>query len=190
MKPRPVSIFVVLAAVLALCAGAVAQQPQPAEVFNAFAVSMQAGQGAAIEIVINRWSTDGEKQLLTNVLKASGSEAMVRIMEDLPQVGYIRGANTMGDALFYAWSTNNPDGTRSVVIATDRPISAANLVAPTAKNKYDATVIEMRFNKDGKGQGKIVTAGEAYIDPKTGKPGLKNWEGQPLRLESITSKKQ
>jgi hypothetical protein len=190
MKPRPVSIFGVLAAVLALSGSAAAEEPKPAEVFNAFAVSMQAGGGTAIEIVINRWSTDGEKQLLMNVLKASGSEAMVRIMQDLPQVGYIRGANTMGDALFYAWSTNNPDGTRQVVIATDRPISAAAMVAPGAANKYDATVIEMRFKKDSKkGEGKIVVAGKASIDPATGKPKITNYEGEPVMLESITSKK-
>jgi len=188
MKPRPVSIFVVLAAVLALSGSAVAQQPPPAETFNAFAVSMQAGQGAAIEIVINRWSTDAEQNLLKNVLKASGSEAMTNIMQDLPQVGYIRGNNTMGDALFYAKSTNNPDGTRTVIIATDRPISAAAMVAPGAKNKYDATVIEMHFDKTGKGKGKIVVAGEAYIDPKTGKAAIKNWDGQPVILESITTK--
>jgi hypothetical protein len=190
MKSRPVSILVVLAAVMAIRGSAAAQEPKPAEVFNAFAVSMQAGGGASIEIVINRWSTEGEKELLKNVLKASGSEAMVRIMQDLPQVGYIRGNNTMGDALFYAWSTNNPDGTRTVVIATDRPISAAAMVAPGAANKYDATVIEMRFKKDGgKGEGKIVVAGKAYIDPKTGKAGITNYEGQPVMLESITSKK-
>jgi hypothetical protein len=189
MKPRPVSILVVLAAVLALSGSAAAEEPKPAEVFNAFAVSLQAGGGTAIEIVINRWSTEGEKKLLMNVLKASGSEAMVRIMQDLPQVGYIKGANTMGDALFYAWSTNNPDGTRSVVIATDRPISAAAMVAPGAANKYDATVIEMHFKKEGKGEGRIVVAGKAYIDPKTGKPGIQNYEGQPVMLESITSKK-
>ena len=189
MKPRPVSILVVLATVLSLSGSAVAQEPKPAEVFNAFAVSLQQGGGTAIEIVINRWSTEGEKKLLMNVLKASGSEEMVRIMQDLPQVGYIKGANTMGDALFYAWSTSNPDGTRSVVIATDRPISAAAMVAPGTANKYDATVIEMHFKKGGgKGEGKIVVAGKAYIDPKTGKPGITNYEGQPVILESITSK--
>jgi len=189
MKSRSVSILVVIAAVLAFAGSAAAEEPKPAEVFNAFAVSLETGGAASIEIVINRWSTEGEKQLLTNVLKASGSEAMVRIMQDLPQVGYIRGANTMGDALFYAWSTNNPDGTRTVIIATDRPISVAAMVAPGTANKYDATVIEMRFNKDGKGEGKIVVAGKAYIDPKTGKAGITNYEGQPVRLERITSKK-
>src|SRR5262249_32640278 len=63
MKTRFVSVLVMLA-VVALAGGAVAQQPQPAETFNAFAVSMQAGGGAAITIVINRWSTDAEQNLL------------------------------------------------------------------------------------------------------------------------------
>jgi hypothetical protein len=198
MKARPGFILTVIGIVLAVAASASAQMstkkaPEPGntpvETFTGFAVSVTSGQSGVVEIVINRWSTDGERQLLENVLKASGSQAMVRIMQDLPQVGYIKGSETMGDALFYARSNDLPDGTRQVVIATNRPISGAALLAPGAKNQYDATVIEMRFQKDSKkGQGKIVVAGKASIDPKTGKLHLNNYAGEPVRLENITVK--
>ena len=161
------------------------------ETFTGFAVNVANGQSGVIEIVINRWSTDGERQLLENVLKAQGSAAAVNAMQDLPQVGYIRGNNTMGDALFYARSTNLPDGTRRVVIATNRPLSAAAMIAPDASNQYDATVIEMHFPKGGgKGTGKVVVGGKAVIDPKTGQLQLKNWSGEPSRFENITVKTQ
>ncbi len=198
MKARPGFILPVIAVFLAVATSALAQAPnkkapepgnKPIETFTAFAVSVTSGQSGAVEIVINRWSTDGERSLLENVLKASGSQAMVNIMQDLPQVGYIKGAETMGDALFYARSNDMPDGTRQVVIATNRPISAGAMLSPGAANKYDATVIEMRFAKGSKkGEGKIVVAGKASIDPTTGKLKLTNYSGEPVRLESIVSK--
>ncbi len=47
----------------------------------------------------------------------------------------------------------------------------------------------MRFPKGAKkGEGKIVVAGKASIDPTTGKLKLTNYSGEPVRLESITVK--
>src|SRR4029434_1395011 len=60
---------------------------KPIETFTGFAVSVTSGQTGVLEIVINRWSTDGERQLLENVMKAQGSAAAVAAMQDLPQVG-------------------------------------------------------------------------------------------------------
>ncbi len=192
MKTR-LAFLVVIGMALALAVPAqkkTAEQKAPViETFTGFAVQVTSGQAGVLEMVINRWSTDGERQLLENVIKAQGSAAAVNAMQDLPQVGYIRGNNTMGDALFYARSTNLPDGTRRVVIATNRPLTVAQMVAPDASNQYDATVIEMHFPKGGgKGTGKVVVGGKASIDPKTGQLLLKNWSGEPVRLENITSK--
>jgi hypothetical protein len=196
MKAR--SILVSIALVIAAAASVTAQTvnkkaPEPGntaiETFTGFAVSMQGGQSGVVEIVINRWSTDGERALLENVLKASGSQEAVTVMQDLKQVGYIKGAETMGDALFYARSTTLPDGSRQVVAATNRPLSMAATIAPGAANKYDATVIEMRWKKgEKKGEGKIVVAGKASIDPKTGLLKLTNYQGEPVIFESITAK--
>ena len=198
MKARPGFILAVTGVLLALAASASAQavnkkapEPgnKPIETFTGFGVNVTTGQSAVVEIVINRWSTDGERDLLKNVLKASGSQEAVRIMQDLPQVGYIKGAETMGDALFYARSTDMPDGSRQIVIATNRPISAAASLSPGAANQYDATVIEMRFAKGAKkGEGKIVVAGKASIDPATGKLKITNYSGEPTTLENITTK--
>jgi hypothetical protein len=182
-----------LAVAIAASAQAVNKQaPEPGnkaiETFTGFAVDVQSGQAGVVEIVINRWSTDAERSMLEQVLKASGSQAAVEAMQELPQVGYIRGNNTMGDALFYARSTVLPDGTRRVVVATNRPLSASAMIAPGASNQWDATVIEMQFPKGKKGQGKIVVAAKASIDPKTGQLHLNNYMGEPVRFENITAK--
>ena len=162
---------------------------KPIETFDARAFNVQRGQTSPIEIVINRWSTDGEREVLKSVLQAAGSQAMVQELEKMPQVGYIKTPQSMGDALMFARETTLPDGTRQVVVATNRPISVAGSLAPGAAQKYDLSVIEMRWKKgDKKGEGKMTLAAEASIDPKTGNVQIKNYAGMPSVLKDITSK--
>jgi hypothetical protein len=187
-------MFVCLLAIAAsLQAQVGGQRPEsgnkPLETFNARAFNVQTGQTGRVEIVINRWSTDGEREVLKAVLKAAGSEAMVGEMQNMPQVGYIRTPETMGDALMFARSTTLPDGTRQVVVATNRPISVAGSLAPGTAQKYDLSVIEMRWKKGDKtGEGKMTLAAQASIDPKTGNVQIQNYAGMPSVLKDITSK--
>ncbi len=182
---------VLLAAAASLPAqvGQKAPEPgnKPIETFTARAFSLQSGSTGIIEVVINRWSTDAEREDLKTVLQAAGSQAMVKEMEKMPQVGYIKTANSMGDALLYARSTELPDGGRQVVVATNRPISVAGSLAPGAAQKYDLSVVEMRWKKgDSKGEGKMTLAAEASI--KDGKLQLTNYMGQPPILKDIVAK--
>jgi len=183
---------VLLSAAASVQAQVGGQRPEsgnkPIETFTARAFSIQTGGTGIIEIVINRWSTDGEREVLKSVLAAAGSQAMVKEMQNLPQVGYIKTAESgMGDALMYARSTELPDGGRQVVVATNRPISMAGSVAPGTAQKYDLSVVEMRWKKgETKGEGKMTLAAEASI--KDGKVGSTNYMGQPPILRDVISK--
>src|SRR5215831_7039121 len=158
---------------------------KPIEIFKAFAVQMQSGRAGAVQISVTRWSTDEERQKLLDVLQESGQKAMIADLQKMPQVGYIKMPNTMGVALFYARSTDLPDGTRQVVFGTSRAIGMATN-APQA-SKYDATVIELHLPPGGgKGQGKIVLAGKASVG-KDGKVQISNYQGEPIRLKDVTA---
>ena len=158
---------------------------KPIEIFKAFAVQMQSGKAGAVQISVTRWSTDEERQKLLDVLKESGQKAMIADLQKMPQVGFIRMPNTMGVALFYARSTDLPDGTRQVVFGTSRAIGMATN-APQA-SKYDATVIELHLPPGGgKGEGKIVLAGKASVG-KDGKVQISNYQGEPIRLKDVTA---
>jgi hypothetical protein len=191
VKKSRVPACVAILAALFLSAGTASAQTRPEpgnkpiEIFKAFAVQMQAGRGAAVEIAITRWSTDEERQRLLDVLKESGQQAMIADLQKMPQVGYIKTANSMGVGLFYARSNELPDGSRQIVIGTDRTIGlSAN--APTL-SQYDATVIEMHFPKGKtKGEGKIVLAGKASVG-KDGKVQISNYSGYPVWLKDVTA---
>ncbi len=181
-------VLAALAVPAALAQRPVQKRPEPGnkpiEIFNAFAVQMQSGKTAAVTIAITRWSTDEERQRLLDVLKEQGQPAMIADLQKLPQVGYIKTANSMGVALFYARSNELPDGTRQVVIGTDRAIGlSAN--APTV-SQYDATVIELHFPKGKKGEGKVVLAAKASVG-NDGKVQINNYAGMPVWLKDVTA---
>ena len=93
------------AAVLALGAGLSANAAVARERFVATAVNIATpgptGSGR-VEIVIDRYSTDAERDRLSNALLEKGPEKLLDTLQDLPRVGYIRTPNSIGYDLRYA----------------------------------------------------------------------------------------
>jgi hypothetical protein len=106
---------------LLLAAGSgAADKVKPIETFTAFGVHMSSGAASAVTIAIERWSSEEERQALLGILKEQGQAALTAALYKLPRVGYIRLPDTMGYDLKYARSTQNPDGSRRVIVASDR----------------------------------------------------------------------
>ena len=98
--------------------------------FSAFAVSLPAGASGVVEIAIERWTTDVERQSILDVLagasfKQGGQTKLLDALQKVtPRNGYIRTPNSLGWDLKYARENQLPDGTRQVVIATDKPVAS------------------------------------------------------------------
>jgi len=166
--------------------------PKPMVVYTAWALNMLGGGGGTtVTIGIYRFSSDAERTALINILKTEGNAELVADMSQLPQIGYIYTQGTLAYALFYSRENTLPDGSKQVVLATNRPISFAGSIAPGAQQKYDLGVIEMRFPKNGgEGEGKIIAQGMAKYDQATGKIEVDNYSGQPTRLMQIKEQRQ
>ena len=165
--------------------------PKPIVVYTAWALNMLGGGGGTtVTIGIYRWSSDAERTALVNILKTEGNEQLVADMSQLPQVGYIFTQGTLAYALFYARENTLEDGSKQIVLATNRPISFGGSIAPGTRQQYNLGVIEMRFPKNGgDGEGKIIAQGMAKMDQATGKIEVDNYSGQPTRLMQIKEQK-
>ena len=158
--------------------------------FSAFAVSLPAGQAGVVDIVIERWTTDAERQSLLDVLagasfKAGGQDKLLRALQKVkPRTGYIRAPNTLGWDLRYARENLLPDGIRQIVIATDKPVSFLAARSGGRVMDYPFSFVEMRMKPNDKGEGRLLVA--TAVEVKNGTLELENYGQEPVRLTTIT----
>ena len=168
------------------------QSNQPAERFTAFAVSLgdiaQRSGASAVDIVIDRWSTDAERQRLIEVLQAKGPNELLETLQDMREVGHIRTPDSIGYPLHYAHQTRTEEGGRRIVIATDRPIGFWEARNRPRTIDYPFTVIQMQLGRDGTGEGRMSVATRIIAHDNVIE--LENYGTQPVMLKEIRAEER
>ena len=157
------------------------------EKFTGFAINMNSGPSTAtLDFTIERWSTDAERAQLLAIIKENKdpNDKLLKALQKMPRVGYIRGTNTLAWDLHYARQTPLDEGGRQIVLATDRPINFWEARNQTRSMDYPFTILEMRFDKTDKGEGKILAGTKIYVDKKNNLV-LENYAQQPVRFNEI-----
>jgi hypothetical protein len=156
--------------------------------FNAFAVSLGGPRSttgtAQLDIVINRWSTDAERKRLVEALKQSQDE-LLETLRDLKPVGYIRSATSIGYDLHYAHQVPGDEGGRRIFIATDRPMGFWEVARHARTVDYPFTLIELRMNREGEGEGKLSVATRVIASSDGKYVELENYTAQPVQLNQV-----
>jgi hypothetical protein len=189
----------VLAGVLTMGGGlsrAAATQTQPAtggsERFTALAVSLGTpGRTGAntVEIQVDRWSSDDERDKLLTVLREQGQDKMLDVLQKLPRVGFIRTPESIGYDLHFA-RKQEMGGSERVIIATDRRIGFWEARNRPRSIDYPFTLIEMRIGSNGKGEGKLSLATKITTENDGKTIVLENYQSQPVMLNNVTREKK
>jgi hypothetical protein len=182
-------LFSALLALTLLTVPAPAASAKPIETFRAFAASLGTGRAGSLTITINRWSTDAEREMLLTTLQEFGPDKLVDTLMKLPPVGYMRTPNSLGYDLYYARNNPAPDGGRQVVIGTNRRVRFREAATSQRSLQYQMTVIELRLNADGKGEGKMVPAAKVSWNAKEKKIAIENYNALPVDLLNVQSEK-
>jgi hypothetical protein len=153
--------------------------------FTAAAVNTNNGGTGTVELVIERWSTEGERDRLLAALANQGQDKPLDTLQKMPRVGYIRMDAGLGYDLHYAYQTAGEDGGERVVLATDRPIGFWEAANRPRTIDYPFTVIELRVNGDGDGVGKLSLATRVTVDRSGHNVTLENYDTQPVMLQSV-----
>ena len=179
-----------------LAAGpALAENPRPIEEIHARAVSLGTARSSPIDVTIERWSTEAEREMLLTTLEDSGREKMAdALLRVRPRAGFIHApswpAEVLGDLdLLYAREDPTPDGGRRVVLATSRHVTFQKAGNGTRSTQYEVTVIEIRFGKDGRGEGKMVPGAKVSWDTKAKTLEIGNYSELPTDLVGVTARK-
>ncbi|MFY9551577.1 MAG: hypothetical protein WAU32_10530 [Thermoanaerobaculia bacterium] len=181
------SVLILLAST-AFLAGA--EKTASIEQLTAFAANMQSGQAGVIEIAIERWSTEAERDMLLEALQEGGEDALLKALEKIrPPVGYMRTPNSIGWDLYYARQIRQPDGGRKIILATNRRVNIREAVNNTRSMQYQFTLIEIHLDKNGKGEGKMVPAAKVSWDAKQKRIEVENYSALPVDLVNVKSTK-
>jgi hypothetical protein len=157
--------------------------------FTANAVSL-GGPGsvsgtAQLDIVIERFSTEAERQRLLAALKKNNQDELLRTLQDLKPVGTIRTPRSVGYDLHYAHQAPGEDGGQRIFIATDRPIGFREAANRPRTIDYPFTFIELRLNSNGEGEGKLSLATRVTSSNDGKVVELENYAAQPVMLTNV-----
>jgi hypothetical protein len=160
--------------------------------FTAFAVNMGSGPKAGvIDITLERLTTAEERDNLMAAFVEGGQDKLLSALQKVkPRVGFIRSPNSLGYDLQYAWRIVNSDGTSRIIIGTDRPVSFFEASRNTRTMDYPFTIIEMRLDAKGEGEGRMAS-GTKISKSKDGKTiELENYGISPVALNQIKLQKK
>ncbi len=180
------------AALAALAFGATparAAEKEPVLSLSAYVVDFNQPAHATrgtLYLTIERWSTPEERDRLRDVLIKQGSDALLSALQKVkPRVGYVRTTRSLAWDLYYAHEVPTENGGRRIYLATDRPMGFWELRNQARSVDYGFTLAEIRLDKDGKGEGKLVPAAKVKYNKDKGHIEVENYEALPVQLTNV-----
>jgi hypothetical protein len=186
--------FIAVALAAGLFAATPAAQSNMAkpEKLTAFAVDISntapRGNATTVDITINRWSTDAERDRLLSVFRDKGQDALLSELQKLPVVGGIRTPGSLNYDIHFARQKPEAEGGRMVFLMTDRYISVWEATNRPRTIDYPFTLIQLQLDKDSRGVGKASIATKITQEPD-GTIELENFSNQPVMLNDVRPSK-
>jgi hypothetical protein len=106
-----------------------------------------------------------------------------------PTVGILWTSENVGYSIKYAYRLSQPDGGERIILATDRRVGAwSNLWKPSPSmtlSDYAFSMIELRLNSKGEGEGRGVVTGKVAIDDSAKTIALDQYATLPVILKGV-----
>jgi hypothetical protein len=186
LSRRSVLALTLVMALLSLERGTAAQTQAVAR-FSALAVSPGAPAGQAtlpIDIIVTRWSTIEERDLVTTTLLEQGPAKLLGVLKAMPAVGRLTTPGSTGFELRYAIGAK-VDSMDRIMILTDRPVGFFEASAGARSLDYPLTVIEITLDRNGKGKGTVAVAARIVVDRGTKAFSFEDYSVFPVMLQSV-----
>jgi hypothetical protein len=185
-------IGIVLGLVLLLAAVPAGAEKKPmADEFTGVFISMNApdAMGSQVRVWVESYTADDVAQKLAATLAESGQKGLLDAITDL-RIGTIRIGTASGYPISVARQRPNADGSRTVFLATSRPLVGFQ-PRPGAKiDDYPFGIIELKLGPDGKGEGTIVGAAQLSFDESKRNLNIASYATEPGRISDLKTKPQ
>jgi hypothetical protein len=153
------------------------------------------GANQTIQIDIDNWSTTSTRDHLIQTFMEKKQDGLLRELQKLPEIGRWRFPGYMGPdpnniyrlgtPIRYAMNHPGPDKTRRIVVMTDRIIGFQEARNQPRTIDYPFTLMEMRFDASGKGEGRMASHTQISFDKKKNVIEIENYSSEPIRLNEL-----
>ena len=176
-----------LAGVTGFRNAAQAQEDKPAhEVYQAQAMGTgtQLGKLFDVNINIDRYSSDADRQTLIDAFQKDGSKGLSSALEKMSSKGSLAVTGTVGYDITFARRVSTPDGYR-IRILTNRPLSFREVRNGTRSEDYNLSFVELNINdQTRKSSGILLPAVQFKVDKKTNEIVAEDYRN-PWKLQNI-----
>jgi len=118
--------------------------------------------------------------------------SLAAALQQAPTVGYLWSSEVAGYALRYAGKVTRPDGVERIIMITNRRLGGTNdlwkPVGPGTPASYDFSVIELRVNSKGEGEGKASLIGKVVPDSAAKVIAPEDYGALPVVLRNVRRK--
>ncbi len=143
-----------------------------------------------VDIIINRYSTVEERNRFLAVLSERGPDALLNAFRDAPSIGRLAAPGRLGYELRYAVELPGEDGGRRIVVATDRRMSFMEARNQPRTVDYPFTVVELKMDGDGKGEGRASIYAKIEVDKDNNTIVLEDFGIQPVTLMNVRASRK
>lgn len=107
-----------------------------------------------LEIVIDRWSTASERDLVLSAMAEGGPKNVLSALYQSPRAGTLKWPGGLDYTIHYAYRQARPDGGADVTLVLDRPLWMW-WNPSIGSTEYPFSVVQMRLDKNGAGEGRV-----------------------------------
>jgi len=155
--------------------------------------------GGRIDIAIERWSTDAEREKLRRELRDDNPAALLAgLGKVFRRAGVVQmpGAQGVGARartrrarnLKFAQEIKTSTG-RQVILVADQHLGFGESGRDFESSQPEFTLVDIRIGPDGKGVGKLAPAAKVTYNKKTQSFEIENYASLPVRLTDVRVEK-
>jgi hypothetical protein len=175
-----VSLFLLVTGVVSLAQGLGPMTIQA----TAMGTSTQMGKIVSINIHIDGYSTQEDRNTLIEAFKARRQDGLIDALENMKPKGRVRFASGgVGNDVKYIIELPSETGRRFRLV-TDRNLAFGELYAGTRSRDYSVGAIELLLTPDGKGSGTVLPACKLTVKKKTQQVEIETYQN-PWKLTNL-----
>jgi hypothetical protein len=140
-----------------------------------------------LEIALERYTTTAEQETMQAAFEKRKQDGLLAALQKAPKIGIFRIPGNLAWEIRYAFHYMGRDNRKRIYLITDRNVSFAEATARPRSMDYPFTVIELRVDDSGFGEGQVMVAAAIGFD--RGNLSIEEFLDRPIKLTKVRRKK-